>query len=109
MKPEDIRNLYREEGEATAEEAADTYRQIRTDPETARAHLKVVYSLSVEDREFAMLLRLFLEGMLMRQIEERAMSDDAYALECGNLMLDLQAAMKPASVPRGKPKKARSA
>lgn len=104
MKPEDIRRLYRELDAATEAEARETQQEARTNPDTARALLKTIYSLSVEDRDTALLLRLFLEGMLMRHIEERAEQDDAYALACADLILGLMEQMKPP--PRGKPGKA---
>ena len=108
MRPEDIRRLYRAESAASAEEAAESRQEARTDPEQARRLLKVLYSLSVEDRDFAMLLKLFLEGMLIRLIEERAQTDDAYALECAKLITDLMDATMRRT-PRGRSKPARSA
>lgn len=107
MKPDDIRRLYHEVDAATATEAAETASAARTDPEQARKLLKVLYSLSVEDRAFALLLQLFLDGMLMRLIEERAATDDAFALECGTLIVELMEKMLPP--PRGRPRTARSA
>ena len=104
MRPEDIRRLYHAETEASAEEARETAQEARSDPAQARRLLKVLYSLSVEDASFAMLLKLFLEGMLMRLIEERAETDDAYALECAALITDLmEATMR--KTPRGRPGK----
>jgi len=105
---EDIRRLYRQETPATAQEAAESAQEARTDPEQARRLLKVLYSLSVEDRDFAMLLKLFLEGMLMGLIEQRAESDDAYALACAQLITDLMDATRKRT-PRGKPRPAKSA
>lgn len=63
--------------------------------------MHVLYSMSVEDRDFAMLLRLFLEGTTMRLIEERAAADDAEALKCSNLIVDLMQ-MTMRRVPRGR-------
>jgi hypothetical protein len=105
MKSEDIRRLYRAVDEATAAEAAETANEARRDPEQARRLIKTLYSLSVEDRNFAMLLDMFLEGMLMRFIEERA-NDDLYALECGQLIVEL---MEKALPPERGRKTARSA
>lgn len=106
MKAEDIRRMYRAVDPATATEAAETANEARRDPEQARRLIKTLYSLSVEDRTFALLLRMFLEGMLMRLIEDRA-NDDLYALECGRLIVEL---MEKMTIPeRGRPKTARSA
>ena len=108
MRPDDIRRLYAAEEAATASEAARTREEARTDPEAARKLLRVLYAMSTEDRDFAMLLRLFLEGMTMRLIEERAASDDQFALECAKLITDLMdATMK--KTPRGKPRTAKTA
>ncbi len=108
MRPEDIRKLYRAEGAATAEEARAAREEARTDSDQARRFLATLYSLSVEDSAFALLLRLFLEGIQMRMIEERAAADDAFALDCAKLIQDLMDGMaRPA---RGRPAKpARSA
>lgn len=101
MRPEDIRRMYRRERAATDEEFRAIADEVRTDPAQARNLLATLYSLSVEDRDFAVLLSLFLEGMLMRHIQERADGDDAYALECAALIADLMRdTMRP---PRGKP------
>lgn len=103
MKPEDIRQLYRDEDAATDEEAAQTRQDVTTDPEQARRYLASVYALSTEDRDFALLLKLFLEGMLMRLIQERAEQDDAYALDCAKLITSLMDTMKaPPPTPRGR-------
>lgn len=108
MRPEDIKRLYAAESAATDEESRETQERARTDPEEARRLLQVLYVMSTEDRDFAMLLRLFLEGTLMRHIEARAASDPAEALLQSNLLIDLmQATMR--RTPRGKPKTARSA
>jgi len=105
MRPEDIRRLYREVDPATAQEAASAASEARTDPEQARRVIAVLYSLSVEDRVFAMLLKLFLEGMLMRLIEERAQQDDGYALICGQLIVELMEKMQPPMRGRARPAK----
>ena len=108
MKPDDIRRLYAAEDPATASEAAQTREAARTDPEQARRLVQVLYAMSVEDRDFAMLLKLFLEGMTMRLIEERAASDDQFALDCAKLITDLmEATMR--RTPRGKPRTAKTA
>ena len=107
MKPEDIRRMWHQETPATEQEAADLREQLRTDPEQARRFLNVIYSLSVEHRETAALLKLFMEGMLLRLIEERAATDDAYALECAALITGLMDGMK--RPPRGKARTAKSA
>lgn len=107
MKPEDIRRLYRQVDAATEQEAAELHAELRTDPEQARRFLKVIYSLSVEDQQFAVLLRLFLEGMLMRTIEEVAASNDDYALQCAELLIGLMNGMK--RPPHGKARTAKSA
>ncbi len=111
MKPEDIRKLYAAEDAATEDEARQTQQEVRTDPEAARNLIKVVYSMSVEDRAFAMLLRLFIEGTVMKMIEDRAREDDDFALHCGNLLADLmQATMRPVQrAGSGRHKKTRSA
>lgn len=110
MKPEDIRRLYAEESAASDEEYTRNQQQARTDPEEARRLMQVLYAMSTEDRDFAMLLKLFLEGTLMRTIEERAKADDAFALECSNLIADLmQATMRPVQRGRQAGKTARSA
>lgn len=102
MTPEEIRQLHRREDPATAAEAATTREAIRSNPETARAYLKVLYGLSTEDPAYALLLKMLLEGTLMRLIEERAAHDDAFALEVGRLATDLQDRLaRPA---RGRPK-----
>src|SRR5262245_61431961 len=103
--------MYRQETPATEEEAAQLQEQARTDPEVARTLLQTIYSLSVEETHTAILLKLFLEGMLMRLVEERAATDDAFALECGTLLVDLMNAMKrpPRGRPRGKARPAKSA
>ena len=108
MRPDDIRRLYAAEDPATASEAARTREEARTDPDQARRLVQVLYAMSVEDRDFAMLLKLFLEGMTMRLIEERAASDDQFALDCAKLITDLMdATMK--KTPRGKPRTAKTA
>lgn len=107
MKPEDIRRIYRQEQAASEAEFRTVAEEARTDPATARRLLAVLYSLSVEDRSFATLLHLFIEGMMMQFIQERAKGDDAYALECGSLIIDLMRdTMRP---PRGKPRSAKTA
>ena len=108
MKPDDIRRLYAAEDPATASEAAQTREAARTDPEQARRLVQVLYAMSVEDRDFAMLLKLFLEGMTMRLIEERAASDDQFALDCAKLITDLMDATMRRT-PRGKPRTAKTA
>lgn len=108
MRPDDIRRLYAAEDPATASESARTRAAARTDPDQARRLVQVLYAMSVEDRDFAMLLKLFLEGMTMRLIEEHAASDDAFALDCAKLITDLMdATMK--KTPRGKPRTAKTA
>jgi hypothetical protein len=101
MRPEDIRRIYAEEAAADDAEAHATQTEARTDPEAARKLLAVLYAMSVEDRSFALLLRLFMEGTTMRYIEERMAADDAEALKCSNLIVDLmQATMQ--RTPRGR-------
>ena len=100
MTPDEIRRLYHRERAATDEEAAETTESMRTDPATARAMIATLYSLSVEDRHSALLLKLFLEGTLMRLVEERAGSDDAFALACGGLIADLMRDMASPHPPR---------
>lgn len=108
MRPEDIRRLYAEESPADDAEARETQERVRTDPDEARGMIKVLYAMSTEDRDFALLLRMFLEASMMRLIEEHAEQDDAFALDCGKLIVDLmQTTMRP--VRRGKVKTARSA
>lgn len=102
MRAEDIRRLYRRVTPATDEEFRATDAEVRTDPGMARDFIATTYSLSVEDPSIAVLLRLFLEGMLMRLIQERAATDDAYALECASLIADLMRDTMPP--PRGKPR-----
>lgn len=107
MTPEEIRRLYRREREATDAEFAATVEEVRTDPDAARRLIAVLYSLSVEDRDFAVMLKLFLEGALMRLVEDRAAADDAFAGACGVLITDLmRATMRP---PRGKERPAKTA
>ena len=107
MNPDDIRRMYHHVSEATEAEARATFQRIQEDPEEARRMIEVLYSLSVEDAQFALLLRLFLEGTLMRLVAERAEGDDAYALECGKLITELmEKTRRPA---RGRPGRARSA
>lgn len=101
MTPDDIRRLYRGATAATDAEAAATHEAIRTDPGAARAFLQALYSISVEDVQTALLLKLFLEGMLMRLVEERAAADDAFALEAARLATDLMGRL--ARPPRGRP------
>lgn len=108
MRPEDIKRLYASESSATDEESRQTQHEARTDPEQARRLIKVIYAMSTEDRDFAMLLRLFLEGTLMRYIEERATADDTEALLQSNLLVDLMNATMR-RVQRGKSRTARSA
>lgn len=108
MRPDDIRRLYAAEDPATASEAARTREEARTDPDQARRLVQVLYAMSVEDRDFAMLLKLFLEGVTMRLIEERAASDDPFALECATLITDLMDATMRRT-PRGKPRTAKTA
>ena len=108
MKPDDIRRLYAAEDPATASEAARTREEARTNPEQARRLVQVLYAMSVEDRDFAMLLRLFLEGMTMRLIEERVAGDDQFALDCAKLITDLMDATMRRT-PRGKPRTAKTA
>lgn len=101
MRPEDIRRLYAEESAATDDEFYQSQQKARTDPDEARRLIQVLYAMSVEDRDFAMLLRLFLEGTTMRLIEERAKADDAEALKCSNLIVDLMQ-MTMRRTPRGR-------
>lgn len=108
MRPEDIRRIYQSEDPATEEEHRQTRAQARTDPEEARRLLQVLYAMSTEDTSFAMLLKLFLEGMQMRLIAERAAADDSFALDCAQLITDLMDATMRRT-PRGKPRPARSA
>jgi hypothetical protein len=107
MSPEEILRLYRRETPATAAEAAATIQEVRSDPEAARAYLRVIYSLSTEDPSFALLLKMLLEGLLMRLIEERAERDDAFAVEAARLATDL--ADRLARPPRGRPKNVKTA
>lgn len=107
MKPEDIRRLYRGEQAASDAEAARTRAETLRDPDAARALIKTLYSLALEDRSFAQLLRMFLEASMMRLIEEHAEQDDAFALDSAGLIFKLMDLMAPP--PRGKPKSARSA
>lgn len=110
MRPEDIRKLYASEDAATDQEAHKTQQEARTDPDQARRLIQVLYSMSVEDRDFAMLLRLFLEGTTMRHIQERVEADDDEALKCSNLIVDLmQMTMRPVQRGRQSAKKAKSA
>lgn len=110
MRPEDIRRLYASESEATDQEAKETQEQARTDPDQARRLMQVLFAMSVEDRDFALLLRLFLEGTTMRHIQERAEADDEEALKCSNLIVDLmQMTMQPVQRGRQSAKKAKSA
>lgn len=94
--------MYRRETAATEAEFIDGMQRVRTDPDEARAMLLTLYSLSVEDPAFVMLLRLFVEGAVMKLIEDRAEQDDAFALHCGGLIADLMTKTRP--VPRGKPR-----
>jgi hypothetical protein len=105
MKADDIRRLYRAVDPAMAQEAAETANEARTDPVQARRLIKTLYSLSVEDRAFAMLLRMFLEASMMRLVEEHAEQDDAFALDCAKLITDLMERMTPPARGRARPAK----
>ena len=48
MTPEDVRRLYRAEDEATADEAAQTAQEARTDPAQARRLLLSMYALAAD-------------------------------------------------------------
>lgn len=110
MKPEDIRRLYRQEGAATEEEAQTTFEAIRTDPELARNHIAVLQALAEGgDRDVALLLSAFIAHASIALITERMAQDDAYALRCGAIVVDLMERMKPGSTPRGKPGKTKMA
>lgn len=89
MKPEDIRRLYREVDPAMADEAATIANEATTDPAQARRLIAVLYSLSVEDRVFALLLSMFLEGMIMRVIQGLAEKDDEFAVGAAQLITEL--------------------
>lgn len=105
MRADDIRKLYQTVDPATADEAATAANEAQTDPAQARRLLQVLYSLSVEDVTFAMLLRLFLEGALMRVIQGLAEKDDTFAMECAQLINELMASMATERAPvlRGRP------
>ena len=103
MRPEDIRRLYRDVDPATAREAAETANEARADPDQARRLIRVIYSLSVEDRAFALLLHMFLEASMMRLVEEHAEQDDDFARDCAQLITDLMDKMAPASRGRARP------
>ena len=112
MKPDDIRRLYRQETEATPEEAEAAAQEARTDPDQARRLLLSMYALAGEDAEFDRLLALILKVGTMQLIADAAHKDDTFALHMAELITDAMEQLKPGSmrVPRGKPgKKVRSA
>lgn len=108
MRPEDIRRLYRQETEATAEEARTYQEEAKTDPDQARRLLMTLYALAGEDRSFAQLLQLVLQTALMQLVAIRASEDDQFALEVAALIIDGMESFAR-KVPRGKMRTAKSA
>lgn len=112
LTPEQIRNLYRAEGEGTPEEAAAAAKEAREDPDQARRLLLSMYALAGEDVEFDLLLQLILKVGTMQLIADAAHKDDQFALHMAELIIDAMEQLKPGSMrtPRGKPgRKVRSA
>lgn len=107
--------MYREESEASPDEARETADEARTDPDQARRLLVASYSLAGEDRDFNELLNLVLKVGTMQLLIQASEQSDSFALHMAELILDGMEAMKPGSgvgkVPRGRQagKKAKSA
>jgi len=115
MTPEDLRKLYRDESEASPDEARATAGAARTDPDQARRLLVTLYALAGEDREFDQLLSLVLKVGTMQLLIQAAETNDRFALQLAELILDGMETIKPGSgvgkVARGRQsaKKAKSA
>lgn len=105
MRPEDIRRLYHQEEAATDAEAADTRRDMETDPEQARNAILAAYAMASEGPPFTGLLNRFLSGALMALIVEEAGRSDAFALTCGKLLGEAMDDMAAQAGARKKPKK----
>lgn len=102
MTPEEIRRLYQREEPATEAQAADSAKRVRSDPGEARALLKSMAALAGTDEAFSILANVFIGSMVMRLIQERAETDDAYALLCGDQILTLMDKLAFKRTPRGK-------
>lgn len=113
MTPEDLRKLYRDEDAATDDEARETAKEAREDPDQARRLLVTLYALAGEDHTFDQLLHLVLKVGTMQLLVQVSEADDQFALRMAELILDgMEQMAKAASrTPRGRQsaKKARTA
>lgn len=113
MTPEDLRKMYRDEPEATDDEAREAQQEARTDPDQARRLLILLYSLAGEDQVFGELLNLVIKVGTMQLIATKTHEDDDFALKMAELILDGMETMakQAARTPRGRQsaKKARTA
>jgi replication-associated recombination protein RarA len=114
LTPDDIRKMYRDEPEATDDEARETAKEARTDPAQARRLLLTLYALAGEEREFDQLLQLVIKVGAMQLLVQASEADDRFALQMAELILDgMETMAKVASrtVQRGRQsaKKARTA
>lgn len=102
MKPDDTRKLYRAESAATSREAAQTAREVATNPEAARQLWGVVCAMAPTDAEFALLLQAVIQSVMIDSIHNNMQRSDEYALVIGRRITTLMEAMKPGSLQRGK-------
>lgn len=109
MTPDEIRQLYHDLPAATAAEFQRNTELVRTDPDSARAHILVMEALARDDTHFALLLSAFVGQVALELIKERAATDDAFALRCGQAALDLMERMAQRKTPRGRPRDAKMA
>ena len=109
MTPDEIRRLYHDLPATTAAEYERNTELIRTDPDSARAHILVMEALARDDHHLALLLSAFTGQLALELIKERAAADDAFALRCGQVVLDLMERMAQRKTPRGRPRDAKMA
>lgn len=101
MKPEDIRKLYHRETEATAEEAAATRDELRSDPNAARSGFDIILALADGNPAFYAPAIAAINAGLKALIRERMRDDDEFACYIGGHLA--QALTPPQRTPRGKP------
>jgi hypothetical protein len=112
MQPDDVRAAFEQAEPATAEEAAAYREEALRDPATARSYLANMERIAGVDPLAALILSLFVGQAVLKLIQDRAASDDAFALDCARLLFeasDRARTVKSPPTPRGKPGKPRMA
>jgi len=114
MNIDDIRKIYRSENAASDDEASETAQEARTDPDQARRLLVTLYGLAGEDQVFDQLLQLLLKVGTMQLLVQAAETNDRFALQMAEVILDGMEQMAKSAAqrtPRGRQgaKKARTA